>query len=371
MKVLIVYPNVAPGVDGIGDHTLRLSTALQRHVDVSILARSQAMASSGSVPIMGILPGPPASPAAAIVRGVESAQPNWLIVQYNPFSWGRWGLALDLPNAVRRAKRSVRKLRVALLVHEPFVPPSTVKNVIMTTWQRLQLWELGRLADVVCFSTEPWAARFEPWFRGKRLHALPSGSGLERVSADANSARTEIGIDGQELVLGVFGTAHPSRLISYVRTAYEAVADRGLRARLVYVGPDGHKVRQTMEPFEFADLGRLPGPKASKVLGAMDVYLAPFSDGVSIRRTSFMAGLQHGVAIITTTGPLTGPTLASQAGEAYIATPVGAPVEFGHAALRTAENEQLRRSIAMKGRDLFERRYSWPVIADQLLALLD
>src|SRR5262249_30581407 len=56
----------------------------------------------------------------------------------------------------------------------------------------------------------------------------------------------------------------------------------------------------------------------SAALRACDVLVQPYPDGITTRRTSAMAGLQHGVPTVTTTGALTEPIWAASEAVALI-----------------------------------------------------
>src|SRR5260370_26137219 len=53
--------------------------------------------------------------------------------------------------------------------------------------------------------------------------------------------------------------------------------------------------------------GALASADLSRSIAACDLMIQYYPDGISTRRTSCMAALEHGRAIMTTTGPLTEP----------------------------------------------------------------
>ena len=55
--------------------------------------------------------------------------------------------------------------------------------------------------------------------------------------------------------------------------------------------------------------GHVPAPEVSAAFLASDLCLLPYQDGASYRRGSFMAALEHGMPIVTTTPTVTYPDL--------------------------------------------------------------
>ena len=88
----------------------------------------------------------------------ELAAYDAVVVQYNPFMYGRWGFAPWLPAALWRARRSRGAPEIALMVHEPYVPMVNWRWALMGLWQRSQLLALYGMADVVFASIDSWAA---------------------------------------------------------------------------------------------------------------------------------------------------------------------------------------------------------------------
>jgi glycosyltransferase involved in cell wall biosynthesis len=92
------------------------------------------------------------------------------------------------------------------------------------------------------------------------------------------------------------------------------------------------------------------------------VFVAPFVDGVSTRRTTLMAALQHGVAVVGTDGRLTDDILRASR-EALTLAPVGDRHQLEDAVRRLADDPGLRRSRGAAGRELYTSSFAWPVTA--------
>ncbi len=58
-----------------------------------------------------------------------------VIVQYNPFAYGRWGLAPGLARELAALRRR-SNAAVALMVHEPFVQQVGFRQVVVGAYQR-------------------------------------------------------------------------------------------------------------------------------------------------------------------------------------------------------------------------------------------
>ena len=125
------------------------------------------------------------------------------------------------------------------MVHEPFVPVESWSTAVMTTWQRAQLWMLGQSADLLFFSIAPWAERFRRWFPETPVHHLPVSSNVPRTSTSRQAAREEIGLAADDFVIGVFGSAHPSRLLHFIRAAVARIRADVRDVRVLYIGGAG------------------------------------------------------------------------------------------------------------------------------------
>lgn len=117
--------------------------------------------------------------------------------------------------------------------------------------------------------------------------------------------RRRLGIEPDAKVLGAFGTGHISKLPQFVCRAAQAVASRFSSAVLFSVGSGGRALQTACPGMTFRDEGILPLERAALCIRAMDVMLAPFIDGLSTRRGSAIATLQHSVPLCSTLTPWT------------------------------------------------------------------
>ena len=303
-RIDVLFPTLPLALDGIGDYTVRLSSALAPSAHVRILSAGAEAAPVEGVEVRRAFTSGSLTGLKGLVETIAADPPDWLLLQYNPFSWGHWGFNPLLPEVLQRVKRSHPNLRLAVMVHEPFVPARTWQFAIMTLWQRWQLWRLGHVADVVFFSIEAWAKRFSAWFDQTPVYHLPIGSNIPVEGEGRGEARRRLGVEDR-FVLGLFGSASTQEGLPYVRSAFEAVVEQDPAAVLLYVGPDGRKVEESLEGLPVRNLGKLPAPDVSSAFRAMDMYVAPFPDGVSTRRGTVMAALAHGVPVASLSGPLT------------------------------------------------------------------
>jgi len=188
--------------------------------------------------------------------------------------------------------------------------------------QRLRLHALALLthaqagflfhrADRVFLSTEAWHGMLAPF--GKRrqpAEVLPIGSNLPTAlpaGRTPDTLRAELGLAKDAAVVGHFGTfgslvgAPLTELMTRLWTLRPDVI-------LVAVGRGSHEwvARLPAErQAQVRSLGEVTAERAAEALTLADLVLCPFPDGVTTRRTTVMAALSLGKAVVTNEGRLT------------------------------------------------------------------
>lgn len=366
MRVHIIAAALPPQLDGIGDYTAHLAAELARSADVTVLTGAPAPAAIPGVPVEKAFAADDPRSVWNLVACVATDPPDWVLLQYNPFSYGRWGLNLHLPRVMERIKRRCPGTRVALMVHEPFVPVISPQFAVMATWQRWQLWALGRSADVLFFSIEFCTRQFRAWFPGKDLVHLPVGSNVPVMPITREESRARLGIDKNTLVLGMFGTVGSGRILDGVKETMKTLRDAGYMACLLYTGSHKEQIIAAVGAANVIADGPFPREEVSKRLAAIDIYLAAYAEGVTTRRTTLMVALQHGLAIVATRGPLTDAVLAKEDGNAFLLAGMDIPNQFQMQVLRLAREAKLRKQIAQGAATFYEHEFAWAKIVQKL-----
>lgn len=372
-RVTIVAAALPPKLDGIGDYTARLAAELATDPTLHVQILTDRTATPDLIPnvcIEGVFDPDDPPTVNQLFEAVKQSPPDWLLLQYNPFSYGRRGLNLHLPKVMRRLRRDVPGLRLAIMFHEMFVPVKHWKFAVMTTYQRWQFHQLCRTGDVLFFSIDPWARHWAKRFPQKPVHHLPVGSNLPRLPISPSEAKQRLGLPANEMVLGMFGTAHISRCLHLLRPAAQGVQAAGQQARILYVGPDEPAVRRAAGDIPIIAGGRLPADDVSRWLSAVDIFLAAYSDGISTRRGAMMAAMQHALAIVGTVNCNTDAELKRLNGTALLLTDVSPPAPFAKAVGILARDAPRRADMGGRALQWFERHYSWPAIARKMMSLL-
>jgi glycosyltransferase involved in cell wall biosynthesis len=370
MRIDLVFPALPPALDGIGDHTALLARSL---AEAGCRLRIHT-AQTDATPIPGVEICPSFRlDAPWEIRSLQTAvaadPPDWLFVQFNQFSYGRYGFNPWLPLTLRAIRRRTPRLKMAWMAHEDFVPVINWKFAVMTLWQRWQFWMLGRQSDRIFISVEPWVERYAEWFDAP-VTLLPVGSNIPRIEMTKAEARAHVGLAPDAFVAGIFGTMRTSRMMGSIQDAVFALHDRDPRTCVLYVGPDGDVVRSAFPGVPVLDAGRLPADDVSIHLTAMDLHLAPFIDGLSTRRGSAMAGLQHGVPTVSNVGTTTDAAIASAHGRAVLLAPPNDRDQFARCALQLLDDPVLRMRIGTAGQAFYDTHYRHDVVAQQLLTCL-
>lgn len=306
MRTAILAPEVSPEPGGVADHAARLGESLSPAGPVWFLTRRAPGADRFRY---GERFGHEA--VSRILAFLEEKRIEVLLIAYVPFLYAPSGVS---PSLVRLAgKAAARGIRTLLLLHEPYVPFSLHPvRALRSLAQRTQLKALCRCCDGVTTVCDAWSGIVRPWRQGRSAPVMiPAGSNIPRVhfpETERPALRASLGIPKGETACAVFASDHPSHLTAWTARAAERLRQKGVPLHLVVMGSSSNRWPGNPDP-RLHRMGVMEASGISRTLQACDLQAAPYLDGISGRRTAAMAGLEHGLAVLSTLGRLTDSSL--------------------------------------------------------------
>ncbi len=368
MKIHILTTRLPPNFDGIADHTRHIATGLAASAEVTtLISRSHPFDPIPGVEIAACYTRDDFASLQAVAERVAKDRSDWLILQYAPVSlhsteWaGRQWLGM-----IRRCKSLSPNIRFAIIVHETEPQIIAPRNPIRRWLGRSQLSGFLHVADLIISPLNSFIESTRARFPEKKYLLHPVGSNIPRVHADREIQRQRFGFGPESIVLGLFGRGNPSRILDRVELAESALRESGFQPVIFHVGKDDGAMTRRFKGKGIIQAGMLPPEETSRTFSAMDIYLAPYNDGVSFRRSSLLAAMQHGLPIVGTIGGASDPLFIREQGNSMLLAPLDSPEAFAAHALALARDAELRRRIGCAAESLFNREFSWERIVSDL-----
>lgn len=365
-NLLLISPLFPPARGGLADHTKLLAQKLAPTHRIKLLTTPGGDSDFS----YDIVPFEKWHHRGALLEAIEATGDCPILWQYVPDIYGRGGVNFTVPNTIRTL---ARKRRQVTLAHEVAASLSAWPHRTFYAWShRLQWQVIARHADAIGLSTEAWLERWiskHPKVSGKSvLIPSPSNIPIEPVATNHRAEwRRRSRWPDETRVMIYFGSISPSKQFPWILDTWRAARAHGPTA-LIVIG-DRLDLETSADERRFLSVHSfLPSSDVSRALQAADVLALPFSEGASERRGSFMAGLSHGLPVVTTIGPATGPTLSKSDG--FAAAPCDRPDLFTAKVVELLGDPAHRAALGERGRALYERSYNWPTVISRLEALL-
>lgn len=373
-SVILISRLFPPATGGLSDHTERLATELGRQMPVSVLTSVGARTDSIGVQVSARVT--QWHDSAAILNAIQSLSHHSLLLwQYVPHMYGRGGVNFAIPRAMAALRRlGRRQLVIAHEIQAPLSPwPHRLFYALAHRWQWRQILPS---ADAIGISTEAWLQselERKPEYKDK-LFLLPSPSLIPVAPTPPDHRqqwRRKHNLPANSKILAFFGTIGVAKQFDWIVKAWQSSGSPNQPVILVVIGDHPRLSPSVDESHGLLPLGFVSPTEVSEVLQATDVLALPFLDGVAERRSSFMAGLNHGCAIVTTIGMGTGPTLRSA--DYLRSTAANDRDAFIGQVRQLLDDEEGQKILGSKAVRAFRQRYDWPVVcrrlADRLVSL--
>jgi hypothetical protein len=330
----ILTPELPPDCGGVGDYTAQVAEALAGSGDtVSVYSprASVRWTVPGGIEAVTLRDRFGAESVHTLSARLDRDPSSRLLVQYVPAVFGRRGANVAFCRWLRSRGRAGADVRV--MFHEPYSyfrwRPD---HIFAAVAQRAMARILLDAAPLIYLSTDTWRRYLSRYGAEavQRAVTMPIPSAIPRVNSPQGirvMRSRSIGIATH--LVGHFGS-YGNHVAPMLRSAlHDLLSDPRVAALCAGDGSDAFVERILAERPIFrgrlAGTGRASARDISMHLQACDLLLQPYPDGVTTRRTSVMAGLANGRAVVTSEGPLT-ENIWRETGSVRLAQSIGALV---------------------------------------------
>jgi hypothetical protein len=292
---------------GVSDHTLILAQSLHAfgHPPVVLARRGDPARFAPITCVTGL--GPTDVAQAARAHGVHT-----VVIQYVPFLFARRGVSPALVLGVRRMVTA--GLRIAVIIHEPFVPFTRLPWLVTGFPQRWQFGYLMRSASHV-YTPLPRFADVARRYTGSGTTVVvaPIGATLPVSRISREEARGSLNLAIGTVAIGIFSPAASGFAHAWIAAAAARLASRTDVTWVRYgFGSDRDLPGYPTGP-NVITVGETDPDTVGRVTRALDLSAAPYVDGLTMRRSSAMLALAHGIPTVSSTGHLFDPQLREMA----------------------------------------------------------
>jgi len=367
--VLLIAGHLPPHRGGLPDQTARLALELRKKgLKIYIATLSTEVSDLPQVDgeIVNELPHWGLSGVLKLISIVRKVRPDIIVFPWVPHFYDRRGIVISLPFGLFFLR--LVGFRIHTIVYEMYVPATSLKTATLNVLQKVAL------TLIVCASYEVsvgiiawtrWIQKRFPW-KKKKIYFIPTGSNIPRTicSYSAESFRKKNGIARTATVLATFISIGSGRGIEFVSQFWREIREIYPETTLVLLGggnlPATSKLvcdpRVLVTDF-------LSSEKVSNWLSNSDIYIAHFDDGITCRRGSLMAALEHSLPVVSNRG-------FQWDKEVFENSPVTLadlnPESFIEAIRPLIINADFRKKQGELTRKFFESNFSWSVLTAQL-----
>ena len=371
----IISSEYPPDIGGVSDYTHQVAEALAERGDqVHVWCPPTNAARSASRvhihPELGRFHTRDLRRTSALLDTCPS--PRRLLVQWVPHGYGY--RSMNIHFCLWLAARAARGDDVHLMVHEPFneLKRGPIRHVAIALVHRLMTIVLMQSAARVWVAIPAWESLLRPYALGRslRIDWLPIPACLTAPRGPAPRVREKYA-DAARPLIGHFGS-YGDEVSTLLAERLPAIMQSDAWPSLLLIGARGEAFRAALVAQHPAwntrvhATGYVPPTELTQYLQACDVFLQPYPDGITSRRTSAMACLSQGCPVVTTSGHLTEPFW--EASRAVVLAPVSNPHAFTSTALLLLEDSVERSEVARRGQRLYRDRFTVDSVAAALKA---
>jgi glycosyltransferase involved in cell wall biosynthesis len=366
MHIAILTRSLPPENCGIGDHSLQLAQALRLQSNkVTIVAgRGNPKENIYITHDDWSKPG-----LNELKLQLEKLDIDHLILQYTPlmFSGARGKQNFSLLNFWRLCSQ---QWQTSIILHETYFrvwwyPFSWLKG----TFEKRLMLLLAETSNHVFTASQPLENELsQKELLRHKVHRLPLGSHFRAVKMDREDFRQQHNISPETNVLTLFGGGTNLWFQrSYIDTLDNFLHESEIPICWLFLGGVPSDWFHLQSPI--LSPGRLPSDDISAWLQMTDIFLMPHRCGLSAKRSTLSAALQHSLPAIGTYGEMTDDFWKDVPGVTLVSS--NQPEQFQNAVIRLCVDKTLRESQGKENYRYFKENFSWETIAHTFLRKID
>jgi len=366
----IVTCEYPPLAGGVSDHTRLLAGALAAAGDTVDVWCPPAPSAPTTTPgvTVHVLPSHFGRDALRVLgRALRALPPDTrLLVQYVPTGYG-WRM-MNVPFALLLF--SLRRRGFDLYVHEVAMPVrrgQSVRRNVAGVVHGMMAWLATRGARRMFVTIPEWRRRLEWLGAGATATRaivdvpIPSNVPDHADPARVDAIRRRLLAGARRSIVGHFGTFGRFHAALLDPTLERVLSDDASRVVLL-IGRNGSALREAIAARrpELAErivaTDGIAPDEVSAHLAACDVLLQPYDDGASARRSSLMACLALGRAVVSNRGVATAAPFTNEGAVAFADS--SEPVALASAVSALLGDAPRRAALGADARDVYERHFA-------------
>lgn len=312
MRLIFLCGSLAPGRDGVGDYTRRLASELIRQGhQASIIALNDRLIYSTietiqetdgiAVPVLRL----PATLVAKVrfARAnsyIEKFNPEWLSLQYVPFSFQEKGLPWDLGSRLKKIGKG-RKWHV--MFHELWVGMNSEASYKLKIWGLMQQFILKKTLQQLepeLIHTQTKVYQFQLSKLGFKANYLPLFGNIPFLNRRFKKKSNE----KNELSFIIFGSIHyGAPIVEFAKQVKEYSVKNKIKIKLTFIGRCGAEQAIWIKAWQeqglaYKVLGEQPSEKISEVLSQGDLGITTTPLLLAEKSGTVAAMLEHQLNIV-------------------------------------------------------------------------
>jgi len=374
MNVCMICPTFPPNDKpcGVGDYTHELALRLScLGLSLTVVASTSHRGDPrSSIPTIPFTRAWDRRALSGLLRMIRTECFNLVHIQYTPELYGRspWMKLFPAASVILGGPPVIVTPHTLVGGY----PSATVLAPLLVGFSRRIICPNDEVAYLI--------SRYLPFLR-RRVRPIPIGSNIPgpptAPASTRRATRVDLGLDEGMILLSHFGFAYPGKGLETLLGALAALHAAGTPFRLAVIGsvwPGAEAYAEQLQTLSrnlglndhVQWLGRCSRERVAALLSASDIYVVPYDDGISSRRGTLMAGVVHGLPIISTYPAR--PSRWFRDGENVLLVPPKDEAALTEAILEMIASPDLRQRLRQGIQEL-ACTFSWPRIAEATAAV--